>query len=134
MKKALLIFLMLLFPWQAIAATDKSLAHVLGSVGYDMVFVAQHMGKHAGLVMHHHDDSDNDGDDDASADGLHQDDSQQSVQHLFDYDHGYSFNILFPVGGHLPIASLPRIAPAFIAGTFTDRTTIPLLRPPRRLA
>ena len=128
MKKALLILLMMLLPWQAYAAMERNLVHVLGDgQPHAMAFVAKHMAEHAAHVLHHHDDDGDDGD----APSLHQDDSQKSVQHLADFDHGCGLHILMPAYGALPMALAERSAPPVFHDTYSDRTTLPLLRPPR---
>ena len=127
MKKALLIFLLLLLPWQAIAATERNLAHVLGSgSGHGPEFVIKHIAEHAGHVLHHHDD-----DSDADDGNTHVDNSQKSVQHLADYERSCSMNILLPALNELSVAAVTRFPPAFWPDTFSNRTIIPLLRPPR---
>lgn len=137
MKKALLILLMMLLPWQAYAAMERNLVHVLGDgQAHGLEFVAKHMAEHAAHVLHHHDvhpDDDGDGDD-ADAPSLHQDDSEKSVQHLADYDHGCGLHILMPAYSALPMALAERSAPPIFHDTYSDRTTLPLLRPPRPLA
>lgn len=130
MKNALLILLMLLLPWQAISAAERSLTHVLGSQQSTASFI-EHFTHHLKLVMHHHDSGDdNDGD---GGGPMHDDDSRQSARHLVDFDHGFSASVLFatPVG----VAVLPeiRIAPVIPPDSFDDRTTLPLRRPPRAL-
>ena len=130
MKNVLLILLMLILPLQAIAAVERNLTHVLGSgSGHGLAFVAKHMAEHAEHVPHHHDD-----DDDAEDGGTHVDNSQKSIQHLADYEQGCGMNILFPAFSEpcLPVA--PRAAPSFRPDVFSDRSTTPLLRPPRALA
>lgn len=138
MKKAILILLLLVLPWQAIASTERHLAHIFGSRGDSSAIVTKHLAQHVANILHHHDEGngdDDDGDDDndhvTADDGTHQDNSQKSVQHLADYEHNCSFNILFAAQVQLRTTALPRSAPAHIVGTFTDRTTTPLLRPPR---
>lgn len=129
MKKAIVIFLLFLVPWQATLATERNLTHVFGNGGHALPFVAQHLAEHAGFVLHHHDDDV--GDNDSTVSGTHLDNSQKSVQHLCEYEHGSNLNMLFPTPFYLPTALLPLTLPTFIARTFTDRTTVPLLRPPR---
>nr|WP_315255877.1 hypothetical protein [uncultured Duganella sp.] len=134
MKNVLLILLMLVLPLQAIAAVERNLTHVLGnSSGQGLAFVAKHMAEHAEHVLHHHDDDDDD-DDDADDGGTHVDSSQKSIQHLADYEQGCGMNILFRAFSEpcLPVA--PRAAPTFRPAVFSDRSTAPLLRPPRALA
>ncbi|HWW71589.1 MAG TPA: hypothetical protein VN089_16735 [Duganella sp.] len=138
MKKALLIFLMFVLPWQATAAAERNLAHLFGGgTEHSIAAVAAHMAEHAAHVPHHHDtdhhhdgDDGDDGDDDHD-DGIHQDDSGKSVQHLADYDQGCNMNLLFPVAAQLPASQLPRAAPLFEPDVHTGRTTLPPLRPPR---
>jgi hypothetical protein len=127
MKKLLLILLMLAIPWQAIAAAERNLTHVLGSGNAKgMEFVIKHIAEHADHVLHHHDD-----DDDS---GTHVDDSKKSLQHLADFEHGSHMNIVLPAINWLGVPAVVRVAPAFRHDVFSDRTTIPLLRPPRALA
>ena len=131
MKKAILIFLLMLLPWQAIAATERNFAHVLGSgMSRDLGFVVKHIAEHADHVLHHHDDdADEDGDD--GDNDAHVDESMKSIQHLADYDQAGSLNVLFFVPNQ-PDGALVSPSPSGIwSDTFSDRTTIPLLRPPR---
>jgi hypothetical protein len=127
MKKFLLILLMLAIPWQAIAAAERNLTHVLGSGSTTgMGLVIKHIGEHADHVLHHHDD-----DDDADESGAHVDNSERSFQHLADFEHGSHMNIVLPAM-YLPgLPAVVRVAPVFRHDVFSDRTTIPLLRPPR---
>ncbi|WP_426212091.1 hypothetical protein [Massilia sp. TWP1-3-3] len=125
MTKALLIFLMLLLPWQSLAAMERNFAHTGGN-GQSARLVVEHMAEHAVHVLHHHDD---DGDDDASA--AHLDDSTKSVQHLADYDQAGHMNCLFPSFDPPHLASIARLRPALMRDPFHTRSTLPLLRPPR---
>ncbi|MBV6323761.1 hypothetical protein [Duganella violaceipulchra] len=130
MKNALLILLMLVLPLQAIAAAERNLTHVLGSgSGQGLAFIAQHMAEHAEHVLHHHDD-----DDDADDGGIHVDSSHKSIQHLADYEQGCGMNILLSAFDEPCLPVTPRVVPIFRSDGFSDRTTIPLLRPPRALA
>lgn len=127
MKKVFLILMMLVLPWQAIAATERNLTHVLGSgSGHGPEFVIKHIAEHADHVLHHHDD-----DDDADDGTTHIDNSQKSFQHLADHEQGCSMNILLPALHEPGLPAVERIAPAFRPDVFSNRTTIPLLRPPR---
>jgi hypothetical protein len=127
MKKVFLILMMLVLPLQAFAALERNLTHVLGDVGeHGLELVVKHIAEHADHILHHHDDNDDD-------DSTHVDSSQKSLQHLADYDQGCSMNALLLA---LNVPGLPlavRIAPLFSPDDFSDRTTIPLLRPPRAL-
>lgn len=131
MKKFLLILLMLAIPWQAIAAAERNLTHVLDSgSAKGMSFVIKHIAEHADHVLHHHDDDDEDADDS----GTHVDNSQKSLQHLADFEHGSHLNIVLPAVNVPGLPAAVRIAPSLRHDVFSDRTTIPLLRPPRSLA
>jgi hypothetical protein len=131
MKKVLLILIMLVLPWQAIAAAERNLTHVLGSgSGHEPKFVIKHIAEHADHVLHHHDD---DEDEDANDSTTHIDSSQKSFQHLADFEQGCSMNMLLPALHEPGLPVVERIAPAFRPDVFSDRTTIPLLRPPRAL-
>lgn len=131
MKNVVLILLMLVLPLQAIAAAERNFAHVLSSgSGHGLDFVVKHLAEHADHVLHHHDDDDDDADDGAP----HVDNSQKSLQHLADYEQGCGMQILLPALNQpcLPVAA--RVAPLFRPDLFSNRTTMPLLRPPRALA
>lgn len=129
MKKALLIFLMLVLPWQSLAAMERALAHMGAGSGHGAQFVAKHMAEHAGHVLHHHDDDD---DDDDSA--THVDDSQKSVQHLADYEQAGSMNLLLLSLNAPGSVAIPRFHPAVWRDPFRTRSVLPLLRPPRQPA
>ena len=129
MKKALLIFLMLVLPWQSLAAMERALAHMGGGSGHGAQFVAKHMAEHAGHVLHHHDDDD-DGDDGAT----HADDSQKSVQHLVDFDQAGSMNLLLLSFNAPDSVAVTRVDRAVWRDPFRTRSVLPLLRPPRQPA
>jgi len=127
MKKALLIILLIILPWQAIAAAERNLVHVMsGKAGHDLQYVGKHMAEHDANVLHHHDD-DND-------DEPHVDASKKSVQHLNDYEHGGSLHVLLPAAPVLSIIAAPQPAPVAWPENYSDRTTLPPLPPPRARA
>ncbi len=130
MKKAFLIFLMLVLPWQSLAAMERNFAHMGSGSGHGAQFVAEHMAEHAGHILHHHDD-DGDDDDDEGAGTTHVDDSQKSVQHLADYEQAGSINILLPSLNAPGSVAITRFPPAFWRDPFRTRSVLPLLRPPR---
>lgn len=120
MKKAFLIFLMLILPWQAMAAMERNLGHLSGS-RHGSEFGMKHMVEHANHVLHHHDD---DG-------ATHLDNSEKSVHHLTDYDQAGSMNLLFPALSASASQAVPRFPPGFRPDRFRTRSVLPLLRPPR---
>lgn len=126
MKNALLVLLMLLLPWQAITAAERSFVHIMNGKQSEISFV-KHFSEHVELIMHHHDDDDDDGD------ASHNDDTQKSARHLADFDHGLSLNVLFPALHTVAMLPVVRIAPAIWSGIFDDHTTLPPRRPPRAL-
>jgi hypothetical protein len=127
MKNALLLILLFVLPWQAIAGAERSFAHVMSSrIGGDFQYMSKHMAEHDAHVLHHHDD-----DDDGEA---HVDKSEKSVQHLNDYDQGCGLHVLLPAPPPLFAIALPSLAPDSWPDTFSDRTTLPPLPPPRARA
>ena len=98
--------------------------HILKGKQSEASFV-KHFSEHVEMVMHHHDDDD--------GDASHDDDTQKSARHLADFDHGLSFNVLFPAPHTVAMLPAVRIAPAIWSGIFEDNTTLPLRRPPRAL-
>jgi len=130
MKQALLIILLIVFPWQAIAAAERNLVHVMS--GGDLHTMGKHMAEHAAHVLHHHDDDDDD--DDGGGGAPHVDKSEKSVQHLNDYEHGGSLHVLLPAPPVLSAIALPRCAPVPRPENYSDRTTLPPLPPPRARA
>lgn len=129
MKKVLLLILLIVFPWQAIVAAERNLTHVMSSgKGGDFRHVAEHMAEHDAHVLHHHDDDGDDGGD------THVDKSEKSIQHLNDHEHMGSLHVLLPATLVLCGEALPRLAPMFWPATYSNRTTIPPLRPPRARA
>lgn len=121
---------MLAIPWQAIASAERNLTHVLGDgSGKGIEFVSKHFAEHDEHIAHHHDD-----DDDADDNGIHVDNSQKSLQHLADFEQGCNMNILLHVQSEPGSPAIVSIAPNFRSNGFSDRTTSPLLRPPRALA
>lgn len=136
MKKTFLILLMLVFPLQAFAMAQHNFMHVLGSgSGQGLAVVVKHIVEHANYVLHHHDDIDNDddGNDDDSGDA-HIDKSQKSFQHLADYEQGCSMNILLSASSEFCLPGTADVTPVSRPDLFSNRTTIPLLPPPRALA
>jgi len=128
MKNAVLILLLILLPWQSVVAAERNLKHVLGA-GHGMAFVVHHMAEHSGLVLHHHDD---DGDGDGK---VHVDKSQKSVQHLADFELGNNTYPILPSAFDAPdLLFIDREISLWRSDTFSNRTTSPLLRPPRSLA
>ena len=130
MKKALLIFLMLVLPWQSLAAMERTLAHITGGSGHGANFVAKHMAEHADHVLHHHDDDAADGADNIGS-STHTDNSAKSMQHLADHEHAGSMYILLPNLSLPGPVAIERIPPQFWRDPFRTRSTLPLLRPPR---
>jgi hypothetical protein len=131
MKKALLIILLFVLPWQAIAAAERNLTHVMSSrTGGDFEYMSKHMAEHDAHVLHHHDHDDDD-DDDGEA---HVDKSEKSVQHLNDYEHGSSLHVLLPASPVLSVIAVPQFAPVSWPERYSDRTTLPPLPPPRARA
>lgn len=135
MKKAFLIFLMLVLPWQAIAAMERDFDHLAGSGGMSgSKALIEHMVEHAEHVLHHHDDDGDDGGDDGADDadgGTHVDNSQKSVHHLADCEQAGSMHLLLPALGVPFSAAITRFPPAFGRDPFRTRSVVPLLRPPR---
>lgn len=135
MKKALLIFLMLVLPWQSLAAMERTLAHITGGSGHGANFVAKHLAEHAEHVLHHHDDNADDANDADDANNAvsstHADNSAKSVQHLADHEHAGSLHILLPNLSLPGLIAIERIAPDFWRDPFRTRSILPLLRPPR---
>jgi hypothetical protein len=127
MKKALLIILLIVFPWQAIAAAERNLMHVMSSgTSSNVHYMSTHMAEHEAHVLHHHDDDD-DGD-------VHVDKSEKSIQHLNDYEHGCGLYVLLPVPPVVSAIALPQFAPVSRPENYSDRTTLPPLPPPRARA
>ncbi len=128
MKKAILTLLLMVLPWQAIAAAERNFTHVLGSgKSQNLQFILKHMAEHADHILHHHDDDADEGDDS----NTHVDDSLKSIQHLADYDQAGSLNVLLFIP-ELPDGTLLSPIPSVIwSDTYSNHTTMPLLRPPR---
>lgn len=123
MKKVLLILLMLLLPWQAFAAAERNLTHVLGGDGlHGQAVVMKHIAEHASHVMHHHDDVDDD---------THEDDSEQSAQHMLDFEQDCGMLVLLSADISTFAFFRARVMPAIKPDAYSGRTTLPLLRPPR---
>jgi hypothetical protein len=130
MKKALLLILLIIFPWQAIAAAERNFAHVVSGQGAgDFRYVGKHLAEHDAYVLHHHDD-DHEGDDGEA----HVDKSEKSVQHLNEYGQGCGVYVLLPAAPALPATIAPRLPPIPWPETFSNRTTLPPLPPPRARA
>lgn len=126
MKNVVLVLLLLLLPWQSVVAAERNLTHVLGS-GHAMVVALEHLAEHEAHVLYHHDDEQN-------ADGdysPHVDKSQKSVHHLANCEHGGSMFLFFPPPCLPGVLVAERLAPSLPPDAFSDRTTSPLLRPPR---
>ncbi|MYM91861.1 hypothetical protein GTP91_32380 [Rugamonas sp. FT82W] len=132
MKKAFLILMMLVLPLQTLAAAERTLTHLLGAGhGPDMRIVLQHMLQHADLVPHHHDDDHDHGAGDGTT---HVDGSQKSLQHLADHEQGGGAYMALPASPEACLPAVLRLAPLFRLDAYPERTTSPLLRPPRSRA
>lgn len=128
MKNALLILMMFLLPLQSLIAAERNFAHLMeGGNKHGISFVAKHMAEHSADIAHHHDEDDDNGD-------VHIDKSSKSLQHLNDFEHGSGMNLLFSPAVQLPVAVDFGVPPEVSSDTFSGRTTLPLLRPPRSLA
>lgn len=128
MKKALLILMMLLLPWQAATAAQHNLVHLLSGGAGNAAFISKHIAEHEAHIPHHHDDDD---DDDAVAPtASHEDNSSKSVQHLSDYEHGGTLHLLLQPPAALLMTALPEAPPIASGSAWSDRTTLPPLRPP----
>jgi len=108
--------------------------HVIGGAGQSVEFVVSHLSAHADRVMHHHDDHDDSNSDVAGESATHVDDSQESYKHISDIDLSCGISFLLPAISLSSLPAIDRIAPALRPDTFSDRTTLPLLRPPRAFA
>ncbi|EEF24391.1 conserved hypothetical protein [Ricinus communis] len=129
MKKVLLLILLIVFPWQAIVAAERNLTHIMsGGNGSDFRQVAEHMAEHDARVLHHHDNDDDEGG------GTHVDKSEKSVKHLNDYEHICNLHALLTSALVLSDEPAPQLAPALRPESYSNRTTIPPLRPPRARA
>jgi hypothetical protein len=87
------------------------------------------MAEHDAHVLHHHDHDDDDDDGDA-----HIDKSEKSIQHLNDYEHGGGLHVLLPAPPLLSAIALPQLPPDSWPESYSDRTTLPPLPPPRARA
>lgn len=125
MNKALLIFLMLILPWQAFASMERQFAHVLHGGPDQLALVIQHIAEHETHIPHHHGKDDDGGDGD-----IHVDNSAQSIHHLADYEQGLYSNALLPMPMIATVCAVARIAPQVAPRTFTSHTTTPPTRPP----
>jgi ABC-type nickel/cobalt efflux system permease component RcnA len=123
MKKALLILLMLVLPWQSLAAMERNLAHTVSGSEHGTQYVVEHMAEHAGHILHHHDD-DGDG-------ATHVDDSEKSAQHLADYEQAGSMNLLFATIDAPSAVAVTLLPLAVWRDPYRTRSILPLLRPPR---
>lgn len=134
MKNFLLIILMLILPLQAIAAVERNFTHGLsGAGGKSPEFMLRHLSAHVDRVMHHHDDHVSEANI-AGEVATHVDNSQESYKHIADFELSCGMNFLLPAVKITSLPAIDRIAPALRPDAFADRTTIPLLRPPRAFA
>ncbi len=118
MRRWIALFLvMVLLPWQAVAWASTTLTQDDGAA-------ERHAFAHwAGEAHHHH------ADDDAAPDGMHRDDSQESIQHLVHTDANLN-----------PVAVLPLslgweavVARVVDTGSYPhQRLAAPFLEGPRR--
>lgn len=132
MKNFLLIILMAILPMQAIAAADRNFTHVLGGAGQPPELVVIHLSAHVERVLHHHDDHADS--DKAGEIATHVDNSEESYNHIFDFDLSCGMNFLLPAVSVSSLPAIDRVSPTLRSDAFSDRTTIPLLRPPRAFA
>lgn len=123
MKKSLLILMMFLLPLQSVIAMERNFTHVMNASGKQgLQAETKHIVEHTANIPHHHDEDDGD---------VHVDNSQKSFQHLSAYEHGLGLHVLLPAPMQLPLALEMRSPPLISPDTFSNRTTLPLLRPPR---
>lgn len=128
MKNFLIVILMVLIPMQAIAAAERNFTHVLGSAGQTAESVVNHIVAHAERVMHHHDDHDNV---EAGEVDPHLDNSAESSKHIADFELSCGMTFFLPAVSDSSLPAIARIAPSWRYDAFSDRSTTPLLRPPR---
>lgn len=131
MKNFLLIILMVILPMQAFASADRSFTHVLSGAGQLPESVARHVSAHADRVLHHHD---NHSSDNAVEIATHVDNSEESYSHIADFDLSCGMNFLLPAVRVSSLPAIDRIVPTVRPDAFSNRTTSPLLRPPRAFA
>lgn len=135
MKNCLLILLMLILPLQSFAAAERHRAHVFGADGgAGRAALAAHLAEHDAHVPHHHETPDQAGHDDGEGMGTHVDSSHESIKHLADVDHGCGLHILLPTFGTAHLPAVDRFVPVLWPDVFSNRTTVPLLPPPRPIA
>ncbi|WP_374360265.1 hypothetical protein [Pseudoduganella danionis] len=130
MKKALLILMMVLLPWQAAMASQRNLTHLLS--GASTASLQAHLAEHEAYIPHHHHDHDDDDDDDQTV--PHQDGSAKSFQHLHDFDQGGTLNLLWHTQLTLAHTEAATSTPALPTDGYVSRNTHPPLRPPRQPA
>lgn len=116
-RRLLLILLMIILPWQAIASTLSSLTHESDNI-------VMHMAEHdLGIAHHHHDDG-----------SFHHDNSETSREHLSEHVccPGAAMLVSLSIDVSVIFASLapPEFSPPFLAGPVLEG----LRRPPRALA
>ncbi len=127
MNKVLLLILLIVLPWQTIAAAERTLTHMMsGQASNGFGQIGKHLADHDAHVLHHHEDR---------GDGQpHVDQSEKSLQHLNDFEHGCSAAVLLPAALQLSSIALPCLPPIPWPESFSDRTTLPPLPPPRSRA
>lgn len=125
MKKALLIFLLVALPWQALASAERAFAHFFANGSQDShAFALQHFIKHSSHVLHHHDDGDERG-------TFHEDGSAKSVKHIFDYDQAGKSLAAVQTLTTLRASRFAETRPVCALHAMSDCPSRPLFRPPR---
>lgn len=119
MKRFFILVLALVLPLQPLFAATAGFAHFLGSQSTEEKTIS-HMVEHLNLLAHHHESN---GD-------AHEDESQQSNNHLVDFEHGFNLTLLLVARTELIISQLSGEIPQYFDSGYLNPTTSPPLKPP----
>lgn len=119
MKKLYLLLLISLVTLQPLYAATADFAHVLSSQSTEEK-TFKHMEEHFEHVAHHHED---DGD-------AHEDESQQSIGHMMDFEHGLNLSSIPTAESKLVLTKLESVAPLYLPHIYFNPSHSPPLKPP----
>lgn len=120
MRRFILLLVIWMLPLQPLLAADAEFAHLLDSQStQEKTFT--HMTDHIDHVAHHHDD---DGD-------AHEDNSDQSMMHLVDFEHGVNSSTTLPTEkAVLALNVHSDAAPSFHSVGYLSPPASPPIKPP----
>lgn len=119
MKNLFLLLLIAIVTLQPLYAATADFAHMLSSESTEDKTI-NHMIEHFDHVAHHHDE---DGD-------SHEDESQQSVAHMIDFEHGLNLVSIPMAAPKVLLNQLVSAVPLYFPVVYFNPSNSPPLKPP----